>query len=112
MVPPAFASALNLAGVPGVLQAIVGLEELRTGPRPFQGRCMFCPPCGVATSLLEPVPTLALLSGLLAFAHDLSVNFRPGHHSRAMALSVDRIGNNSTMCRYHRGSQQKGGDEQ
>jgi hypothetical protein len=60
MAPPAFASAENLAGFPGVLQAIVGLEELLTGPSPVHARCMFCPPCGVATSLLSPVPTWAL----------------------------------------------------
>jgi hypothetical protein len=41
MLLPAFASAVNLAGEPGVLQAIVGLVELLTGPRPVHIRCMF-----------------------------------------------------------------------
>jgi hypothetical protein len=62
MLLPAFASAENLAGVPGVLHAIVGLVELFTGPSPVHGRCIFCPPCGVATSLWAPVPTWALHS--------------------------------------------------
>jgi hypothetical protein len=44
MLLPALASAENLAGVPGVLHAIVGLVELLTGPRPDQTRCMFWPP--------------------------------------------------------------------
>jgi hypothetical protein len=60
MLDPALALALNLAGVPGVLQAIVGPEELLTGPKPLHGRCIFCPPTGVATSLAEPEPTRAL----------------------------------------------------
>jgi hypothetical protein len=51
MLLPARAVALNLAGVPGVLHAMLGPEEPLTGDNAFHGRCMFCPPTGVATSL-------------------------------------------------------------
>lgn len=104
MLPPAFASAVNRAGVPGVLQAIWGLAELRTGPNPVHGLCIFCPICGVATSLFAPLPTWALESRFSVSVYAHSKEQGRVYHSRAVTLSIDSVANNSAVRSYHRGS--------